>query len=651
MAKPQIDLKFGADLKDFRRGISNIDSSLKQLSSGFTALGGVIGASFAVDAIRQFAAESVELGATMEGVRGAFMRFADPSTLDNLRDAVSGTVDDLKLMQMAVRAKNFKIPMDVLAKGLRFATQRAVETGESIDYLVESFVIGLGRESVKILDNLGISTLEIQRKTKEMGDMTTAVGAIMDEAFSKAGERVVTTSMKIDQQRAAVANLKTEIGEKLAPVYMAVAQGGLEFINAITNSFASFTQAYGEMFRAIGLVKREQDRFGQSISETGKQRIDAEEKSLFRLNAMLESLQDNNLAEDQRRILINKINTEYKDYLPNLLSEKDTLEDIRDVAKQVNKTAREKINQIIYQEKINKATEDGVQAQKDLNRLTIEQSEMIARGGYYAMTIEQLRELGTSGKNMGHEFRAASSEVITMNNNIDDARARLKRSEIIIDGYTKRLNGSTESTEELTEKTEGLDNSLKNLDKTIKDDVVESLEIIETKFESIGDDVEEFDETFDHSFRRAIETFKRFRDEFMMFGQILQQSFEAAFSPLEEGETRIGRFREVFVQQLKMMAAQLLATAAAAAILATILTIAFGGTNVAGQAMFGKAGMNFGNLFSASFQGLGGMGFNGGFGGSDGGGFNIMRIIRGQDILLIQERAGRNRNRSTGIGG
>jgi len=333
------------------------------------------------------------------------------------------------------------------------------------------------------------------------------------------------------------------------------------------------------------------------------------------------------------------------------LSEKDTLEDIRDVAKQVNKTAREKINQIIYQEKINKATEDGVQAQKDLNRLTIEQSEMIARGGYYAMTIEQLRELGTSGKNMGHEFRAASSEVITMNNNIDDARARLKRSEIIIDGYTKRLNGSTESTEELTEKTEGLDNSLKNLDKTIKDDVVESLEIIETKFESIGDDVEEFDETFDHSFRRAIETFKRFRDEFMMFGQILQQSFEAAFSPLEEGETRIGRFREVFVQQLKMMAAQLLATAAAAAILATILTIAFGGTNVAGQAMFGKAGMNFGNLFSASFQGLGGMGFNGGFGGSDGGGFNIMSIIRGQDILLIQERAGRNRNRSTGIGG
>jgi uncharacterized protein YoxC len=541
--------------------------------------------------------------------------------------------------------------MDVLAKGLRFATQRAVETGESVDYLVESFVIGLGRESVKILDNLGISTLEIQKKTKEVGDMTKAVGMIMDEEFSKAGDRVETTSMKIDQQRAAVTNLKTEIGEKLAPVYMSVVQGGLEFVKAITLSFENFTTAYGEMFRAIGLVKREQDRFGESISETGKKRIDSEEKSLFRLNAMLSSLQDNNLAEDQRRILINKINTEYKDYLPNLLSEKDTLEDIRDVAKQVNKTAREKINQIIYQEKINKATEDGVQAQKDLNELTIEQSQMIAQGGYYAMTIEQLRELGTSGKNMGHAFHSASSRVIEMQNNIDDARARLKRSEIIIDGYTKRLNGSTESTEELTDKTEELDNSLKDLDKTIKDDVVESLEIIETQFESIEDDAEDFGETFDHSFAKAIERFKQFRDEFMTFGRILQQSFEAAFSPLEEGETRIGVFREIFVRQLKMMAAQLLATAAAAAILAAILTIAFGGTNVAGQAMFGKAGMKFGDLFSASFQGLGGMGFNGGFGGDDSGGFNIMSVIRGQDILLIQERAGRNRNRSTGIGG
>ena len=201
-SEQNIDLKFGANLKDFRKGISNIDRSLKNLSGGFNALGGVIGASFAVDAIKQFVSESVQLGATMQGVRQAFERFAEPGTLDELRNAVSGTVDDLKLMQMAVRAKNFKIPMDVLAKGLRFAQQRAVETGESVDYLVESFVVGLGRESVKILDNLGFSTLETQKqKPKSWAICLWRLECLMDEEFGKAGGAIETTSMKLDRQR------------------------------------------------------------------------------------------------------------------------------------------------------------------------------------------------------------------------------------------------------------------------------------------------------------------------------------------------------------------------------------------------------------------------------------------------------------------
>jgi hypothetical protein len=69
----------------------------------------------------------------------------------------------------------------------------------------------------------------------------------------------------------------------------------------------------------------------------------------------------------------------------------------------------------------------------------------------------------------------------------------------------------------------------------------------------------------------------------MMVGDMLRMSFEAAFAPLEEGETRLGNFREAFVKQLQMMAAQLLATAAAALVLATILSVAFGGANAAGK--------------------------------------------------------------------
>ena len=73
---------------------------------------------------------------------------------------------------------------------------------------------------------------------------------------------------------------------------------------------------------------------------------------------------------------------------------------------------------------------------------------------------------------------------------------------------------------------------------------------------------------------------------------------------------------------------------------------------MAGKAMFNKAGMGFGDLFGGMFNQMGGgFGFNGGGFGSGEGGMNIIGMLRGSDFILMQERAGRNRNRLSGIGG
>ena len=558
MAKPQIDLKFGADLKDFRRGISNIDRSLSKMSGGFSALGATIGASFAVDVIKEFISESVELGATMEGVRGAFERFASPDTMNLLRDAVSGTVDDLKLMQMAVRAKNFKIPMDVLAKGLQFATQRAMETGESVDYLVESFVIGLGRESVKILDNLGISTLEIQRKTKELGDMTTAVGAIMDEEFAKAGERIVTTSMKVDQQRASITNLKTAIGEKLLPVYSAFLNGtlnGLENINFILNDQE---KGYKRLFVAA-----------RSYYNATKFGLDLVTNPLKAFKSLLGETKEE----------VEETATEFDNGLPNITAWADKFSQMQSQADQ------------------------GVKSQKE------------ATEAYQKKLKELLPTLKLVGYEIDRAFNPGENTSGKLAHNLGFAEVNMELEE---------LEQTTEEFGDTSKKT--------------YDEMVEG-------FFNFEQATEEAAETFDNSFRNMIEKFQQFRDEFMMLGDILRVSFEAAFAPLEEGETRLGNFREVFVRQLQMMAAQLLATAAAAAILAAILTVAFGGANLAGQAMFGKAGMGFGDLF----KGFGGFGFNSGGMGGGSNGIEIFGRLSGSDILLSGERAGRNRNRQRGF--
>jgi predicted nucleic acid-binding Zn-ribbon protein len=539
MSRTDIDFKIGADLKQFRGAMGNIDHSLRKLSGGFGALGGVIGASFAIDIIQQFAAESVELASKMEGVEAAFNRLNNPNLLDNLRKATAGTVDDLKLMQTAVRAENFRIPMDVLAKGLEFAQRRAQATGESVDYMVDSFVTGLGRESVKILDNLGISTIELQAKTKELGSMAEAVGAIMDEEFEKVGERVTTTSMKVDQQRASITNLKTEVGEKLLPVYSRFLNGTIKGLDNINFILDDQEKGYKRLFVAV--------KSYFEITRAGYRMVMNPAK-------LFASLLGNTKEE------VEELNTEFDKGLPSVTAWADKFSDMQTQSQESAKKQMEAVDQ--YKKKLD---------------------ELAPKLQKVAYEIDRAFNPGedTSGK-LAHQL-----------------------------GFAE-VNMELEELEETTE---------------------------------------HFGDTFDHSFRNTIDKFRVFRDEFMMVGEVLRMSFEAAFAPLEEGETRLGNFREAFVNQLKMMAAQLLATAAAAAILATILTVAFGGTNMAGKAMFNKAGMGFGDLFGGMFEGMGGFGFNGGgFGGGEGG-MNIIGMLRGSDFILMQERAGRNRNRLSGIGG
>ena len=565
MSRTDIDFKIGADLKQFRGAMGNIDHSLKKLSGGFGALGGVIGASFAIDIIQQFAAESIELASKMEGVEAAFNRLNDPNLLDNLRKATAGTVDDLKLMQTAVKAENFRIPMDTLAKGLEFAQRRAQATGESVDYMVDSFVTGLGRESVKILDNLGISTIELQAKTKELGSMAAAVGAIMDEEFEKVGERVTTTSMKVDQQRASITNLKTEIGEKLLPVYSAFldqTNKGLSTVNFILDDQE---KGYKRLFVAV------QSYF--NITKFGLDLVTNPLKAVLSL-----------FGETKEEV--EGLNTEFDNGLPSVTAWADKFDKMQTQAKEGAKKQREAV--------------------ESYNNKLKELLPTLRQVGY---EIDQAFNPGedTTGK-LAHQLGFAE-----VNTELEE-----------LEGTVEEF-GST---------------SKKNFDEMVEG------------FFNFEQATEEAADTFDHSFRNTIDKFREFRDEFLMVGDILRRSFEAAFAPLEEGETRLGNFREAFVQQLKMMAAQLLATAAAALILATILTVAFGGTNMAGQAMFGKAGMGFGDLFGGLLQGGGGFGFNGsGISGNTSGGIEIFGKLLGSDILLSGERAGRNRNRLSGIGG
>lgn len=155
----------------------------------FAGIGASAGSFFSnsISEARSWMSEGIRLAANADGVRRAFDKLDRPGMLSELRKATKDTVNDLELMQTAVRAKDFRIPLEDLGKYLQFARLKAQQTGQSVDYLTDSIITGLGRKSLLILDNLGLSAAEVNEEMAKTGDLMAAVAAIVDRQLAQAG--------------------------------------------------------------------------------------------------------------------------------------------------------------------------------------------------------------------------------------------------------------------------------------------------------------------------------------------------------------------------------------------------------------------------------------------------------------------------------
>ena len=121
-------------------------------------------------------------------------------------------------MKAAVKAKDFRIPLEDLGKYLAFAQLKAQQTGQSLDYMVDSIVTGLGRKSPLILDNLGLSAAEIGEKTKKTGDFMKGVASIVENQLAAAGETYISAADRAAQRTVALKNAQKSLGDALLPL-------------------------------------------------------------------------------------------------------------------------------------------------------------------------------------------------------------------------------------------------------------------------------------------------------------------------------------------------------------------------------------------------------------------------------------------------
>lgn len=223
-AQKQLD-EYLKKLKDVNNETKNTSGSLGDMAKGFNEVYGAIKLIIGAQLAKQFVALTIEasaLAGKVEGVERAFMRaFPDGVLiLNDLRKATKGTITDFELMQRTLQATNLGVAVEKLPVLFQFAAARAQQTGESVDYLVDSIVRGIGRKSLLILDNLGLSAVRLKEQfngaslaSQSVADVTKAVGAIAQEELTKMGGFAETAATKVDQLSVSWEGLKLQLAK------------------------------------------------------------------------------------------------------------------------------------------------------------------------------------------------------------------------------------------------------------------------------------------------------------------------------------------------------------------------------------------------------------------------------------------------------
>ena len=144
-------------------GFGKADKKVKKLSKSMKNFaGGLATAGAAYKALGEVL-EGAKLSAQLEGVESAYTNMSKElgfsvGAFKKFDNALDGTVNKLELMKVANTAMTLGITdnEDQMADMLDIAQRLAKGLGEDTLFGVESLVTGLGRQSVLMLDNLGI---------------------------------------------------------------------------------------------------------------------------------------------------------------------------------------------------------------------------------------------------------------------------------------------------------------------------------------------------------------------------------------------------------------------------------------------------------------------------------------------------------------
>ena len=281
-------------LNDVKKSASDSDKEVSNLTKSLTTLGGGTAAAVAGIAAIGGAAVGItvqllSVASEIEGLQAQFNKLnleagANPAEqIEKLSAATRGLLTDSQIFEQFNKAATLGLPVERFEELSAAAVKVGRSIGVDAQTAIESFTVGVGRQSIQMLDNLGI-IIKSEEAYQKFAQANNIVGRELNDTEKKMAFQVAAIDSLVAkseeaveiQETAAIAfqKLQTAITNQVADAAIAVSQNE-NLKNAIQNltdeisnlDFSNFTNGLAEISALFINVAAEAISAAQSISE------------------------------------------------------------------------------------------------------------------------------------------------------------------------------------------------------------------------------------------------------------------------------------------------------------------------------------------------------------------------------------------------
>tara|TARA_R100000734_G_C3319190_1_gene114591 strand:+ start:3888 stop:5975 length:2088 start_codon:yes stop_codon:yes gene_type:complete len=304
--------------------------------------------------------------------------------LSKLTDATDGTMASFDLFQQANNAMILGVTKnsDEMAEMFDIAQRLGRALGRDTASSVESLVTGIGRQSRLMLDNIGIIVKSEEAYERFAQANNTTVDALTDaqkkQAFLEAtmesarakvktlGEETLTTKDRFDQLSASSADLSTEIGKTLAPLFGSLAKNTTNVFSNMTELLKIFNHTKGTALE-FALATEEAEQMIEKLTKNTNINIDSN-KSLRDQLVDVGLHYSLNLGTTRKLSnMMHKLKETEKAYKEEVAKQKE-LEEVRNKQIEQSNKLKETEEQKAEQEKINAEQAKFISEQRNIQQ-------------------------------------------------------------------------------------------------------------------------------------------------------------------------------------------------------------------------------------------------------------------------------------------